>query len=424
MEESIKILIFICVIVVLIFVFINYSQYYIAQPAILYKLSKFDKGNFIMLDSSGNELLKVINEPDQLESKSKLISIPTIQISDLNNFFQSIWEKSELGLGESYMRGEWKSSDLVEFLNVLCLNQLNSNVPKVSLRTILSSSQDYDKSNIKHHYDVGNDFYLKFLQDDLNAYSCGFWFNSQDTLNTAQYNKVNTIIAKLQANSNSSILDIGCGWGKIANYIADKTNSKVTGITISDEQEKYGLATYNPDKVKILNMDYRMLSTQYDCIYSIGMLEHVRYENYDKFFEIIKKCLKPGGRFVLHTIITFDESNKISKAGDNFVTTHIFPGGQIPQNDWILDRARAKGLNIAHFEGFGGQHYAKTLKTWRKLMWKEQDYIRSKYSQELLLKYDYYFAICEAGFNTGILGIGHYVIVNEPILSITNSFNY
>jgi cyclopropane-fatty-acyl-phospholipid synthase len=251
-----------------------------------------------------------------------------------------------------------------------------------------------------------------------------FGLNQPDTLNDAQYNKVNTIIKKLQAKPGSSILDIGCGWGKIANYIANTTKSKVTGITISDEQEKYGLTTYNPDVVKIINMDYRGLKEQFDCIYSIGMFEHVRYENYDNFFQIIKKILKPGGRFVLHTIITFDESNKISRQGDNFVTTHIFPGGQIPQNDWIIQKARASGLNVVHFEGFGGQHYAKTLKTWRENIWKEKDYIRTKYPEQLLLKYDYYFAICEAGFNTGILGIGHYVIVPEPILSLENSFNY
>jgi len=414
--ESVQILIFVCVLIVLIFIFVDLSKSYLAKPVILFGLSKFNKGNFILVDETNTQILRVINEPT--------LTVPIVKIHNQNNFFQSIYNKSELGLGESYMKGEWVSNNLVEFLNTLCLNQSNPNVPKISLKSILSSSQDYDKLNIKHHYDVGNDFYLQFLRDDLNAYSCGFWFNPTDTLNDAQYNKVKTIIKKLQAKSGSSILDIGCGWGKIANYIANITNSKVTGITISDEQEKYGLETYNPDKVKIINMDYRFLSEQFDCIYSIGMFEHVRYENYDSFFKIIKQCLKPGGRFVLHTIITFDESNKISKQGDNFVTTHIFPGGQIPQNDWILNKARANGLNTIHFEGFGGQHYAKTLKTWRELMWSEQNYIRTKYSEELLLKYDYYFAICEAGFNAGLLGIGHYVIVSEPLLSLTNSFNY
>lgn len=398
-------------------VFYNLTKMFIPKPLILYVLSTFKKGNFVLIDSQSNVLVKVINEPNNY--------IPIVQVNNQDNFFSSIYNKSELGLGESYMRGEWTCNDLVGFLNSLCHNQSNTNIPQVSLKSVYSSSHDYDKANIKHHYDVGNDFYLQFLRDDLNAYSCGFWFNPTDTLNTAQYNKVNTIIKKLNTQPGTSILDIGCGWGKIASYVSKQTGCKVTGVTISDEQEKYSTQTYNPNQVIVINMDYRNISGQFDSIYSIGMFEHVRYENYDCFFSMINRTLRPGGRFVLHTIISFDKNTStVAKAGDNFVTTHIFPGGQIPQNDWILHKARANGLNVIHFEGFGGQHYAKTLKTWRENMWKEKDYISSKYPKELMLKYDYYFAICEAGFNTGMLGIGHYVIVKEPILSINNSFTY
>jgi cyclopropane-fatty-acyl-phospholipid synthase len=414
--DFVVILLWVCIGVVLFYIFSDLTKIFLSKPVILYMLSTFNKGNFVILDYQSNELVKVINEPDKY--------VPSIKVINQDNFFSSIYEKSELGLGESYMRGDWVASnnDLVIFLNVLCLNQTNQNIPKISLSNVFSSSQDYDKSNIKHHYDVGNDFYLQFLTDDLNAYSCGFWFSPEDTLNTAQYNKVNTVIKKLQAKPGSSILDIGCGWGKIANYISGVTKSKVTGITISDEQEKYAKLNYNPEQVVIINMDYRKISGQFDFIYSIGMFEHVRYENYDSFFSTIKKCLKPGGRFVLHTIITFGETNKIAKAGDNFVTTHIFPGGQIPKNDWVLNKARSNGLNVVHFEGFGGQHYARTLKAWRENMWAQKDWIRTKYPEELMLKYDYYFAVCEAGFNTGMLGIGHYIIVSEPVLSLTNSF--
>ena len=414
--NSIMFLMTILLIFVILYVCIKLSYLVMAKPSIIYLLEGFSKGNFIIIDNLNNELIKNINEPNK--------NIPIVKLTNQNDFFNNIYNKGELGLGESYMKGDWETNNLVEFLNTVCLNQNNPNIPKISLKNILSSSQEYDKSNIKHHYDVGNDFYLQFLRDDLNAYSCGFWFNPTDTLNNAQYNKVNTIIKKLQAKPNSSILDIGCGWGKIANYVSNITKSKVTGITISDEQEKYALTHYDPNKVKIFNMDYRLLSEQFDCIYSIGMFEHVRYENYDTFFSIIKKCLKPHGRFVLHTIITFDKTNKIAKAGDNFITTHIFPGGQIPQNDWILEKVRENGLNTVHFEGFGGQHYAKTLKIWREYMLSEKAYILSKYPKELLLKYEYYFAICEAAFNTGSLGIGHYVIVSDNILSIDNSFNY
>lgn len=411
------VILWICICVVLLMIFYSLSKIYLPKPIVIYMLSTFKKGNFVIIDSSsGEELVRVINQPAE--------PVPIVKINNQKKFFSSIYEKSELGLGESYMRGEWKCDNLVEFLNTLCQNQSNSNIPSISLQLVSSKSQDYDKSNIIHHYDVGNDFYLQFLRDDLNAYSCGFWFKPTDTLNDAQYNKVNTVIKKLNVQPGSSILDIGCGWGKIAQYVSLQTKCKVTGITISNEQEKYANSTYNPEQVIVIDMDYRNISDTFDYIYSIGMFEHVRYENYDTFFQVIKKCLKPGGRMVLHTIITFDKSNTTCKAGDNFVTTHIFPGGQIPQSDWILNKARENGLNIVHFEGFGGQHYARTLKAWRENMWRERDYIRSKYPEELMLKYDYYFAICEAGFNTGILGIGHYIIVNEPILSLSNSFGY
>jgi cyclopropane-fatty-acyl-phospholipid synthase len=415
--DFIVILFWIIIFIVLFMVFKNLVKIFMPKPAVLYMLSTFVKGNFVLIDSSDmSEILKVVNDTTK--------PIPTVYIKNQNNFFSSVYKKSELGLGESYMRGEWECDDLIEFLNTLCLNQSNPSIPSIELKTVSSKSEKYDKSNIVHHYDVGNDFYLQFLRDDLNAYSCGFWFSPTDTLNTAQYNKVNTVIKKLNAKPGSSILDIGCGWGKIANYVSEKTSCKVTGITVSDEQEKYALSNYNPEKVVIINMDYRNISGQFDYIYSIGMFEHVRYENYDLFFQMIKRCLKPGGRLVLHTIITFDKSNPVAKSGDNFVTTHIFPGGQIPQSDWIVNKARDNGLNIIHFEGFGGQHYAKTLKTWRENMWMKKEYIRTKYPEELMLKYDYYFAICEAGFNTGILGIGHYIITNEQVMSLSNSFGY
>jgi cyclopropane-fatty-acyl-phospholipid synthase len=408
----------IAILIVTIYLIINYIFHSIElkKHGIIYLLKTFTKGNFIIIDSKGKELIFVNNNIDKL--------MPIVKIHNENDFFNSIYQSGELGLGESYMKGHWSCDYLIDFLNTICLNEKNTNIPTISLQNIFSNSIDYDKSNIQHHYDVGNDFYLQFLLDDLNAYSCGFWFNENDTLNTAQYNKVNTIIKKMQIKPGQNILDIGCGWGKIAQYVNKITKCKVTGITISDEQAKFARDNYNMNDVVVINMDYRLLSEKFDRIYSIGMFEHVRYENYDSFFQTIKKSLNPNGRLVLHTIITFDDSNKISKVGDNFILKHIFPGGQIPQNDWILQKVRNNGLNTIHFEGFGGQHYAKTLKIWRENMWKSKDYILSKYPMELLLKYDYYFAICEAGFNTGKLGIGHYIIVNDSVLSTDNSFNY
>jgi len=412
----INIFLILCIVLVVLFIIYEIFKYSIAKYSVIYILTQFNKGNFILIDKNDNQILKVIND--------SMKPIPVVQILNENNFYYKLYTSGEVGIGESYMNEDWKSNNLTDFLNLLCLNMNNSSIPDLNPNNIFNTSITYDKKNIKHHYDVGNDFYLKFLVDDLSAYSCGFWFPNTRTLNEAQYNKVNTICKKMNTKPGKKILDIGCGWGKIANYVANKTSCTVTGITISDEQAKFGNENYSINNVTIINMDYRLLNEKFDYIYSIGMFEHVRFENYDTFFQTIKRCLNPNGRLVLHTIISYDMGSTKCKENSTFITKHIFPGGQIPNNDWIIASARRNGLNTVHFEGFGGQHYAKTLSTWKENMIQEKNYILEHYGKELFLKYEYYFTICESAFNTGILGIGHYVIVNDDILSTNNSFNY
>jgi cyclopropane-fatty-acyl-phospholipid synthase len=387
----------------------------IAKITIINILNGFEKGNLIVIGEDKNKIVDKINDNSYINK---------VYINNEKCFFTSVYSKSDLGLGESYIRGEWTTDNLVEFLTLLGLNVGNMNTStQHAYYNFFSYDAQLDKKHIQHHYDVGNDFYLKFLTDDLSAYSCGFWFNPKDTLNDAQHNKVNTIIQKMETKPNRKILDIGCGWGKIANYVAYQTNCHVTGITVSDKQAMYGKANYDQTKVKILNMDYRLLNEKFDYIYSIGMFEHIRYENYDTFFKTIKKCLAQKGRFVLHTIISLTESDP-RYVRESFISKHIFPGGQIPTNDWITTAVIRNGLNIIHYEGYGGQHYAKTLKVWRKNMLNEKKYIIENYGEDLLKKYEFYFAICETGFRLGYMGIGHYIIVNEPVISTDNSFNW
>jgi len=422
-SNTILYIVYFVIIVVIVYIIYKFMlSKYISKYIIVNVLSNFTEGNFIIYDSNNNIVVKKIN--------NNKMNIPIIKILNEESFYDSILTKGELGLGESYVRKDWISitPDLTLFLDNIYLNNHNKNIPKTSILKILSKSMSYDKDNIKHHYDVGNDFYMLFLTDKLSAYSCGFWFNDDDTLEDAQFNKIDTIIYKMNTNKNNKILDIGCGWGKIANYVSHKTNCTVYGITISDEQEKYAKENYDNNKVIIRNMDYRNLlqtNEKYNYIYSIGMFEHVRYENYDTFFKVIKHCLNENGVFVLHTIINTDkDTKKISEEGSTFITKHIFPGGQIPKTDWILEKVYDNNMSCVHYEGFGGQHYARTLKEWKKNMLENKNYIINNYSEELLLKYEYYFSSSEAGFDTGILGIGHFVIVNNNMLTLDNSFNY
>lgn len=409
-----NLLLWILLVIVILFIMYYLFRTTIYQYCILKIFKNFKYGNFELIDEKyNNVILSKIND-----KKKPFVKV---YIQNKEKFFNSVWNDGELGIGESYVKEYWYSDNLLDFLTILALNRNNEYIPKFNFYNFYNKNLEKDKNNIMHHYDVGNDFYETFLKDKLSAYTCGFFLTNNTTLDQAQLNKVDTIIKKMNAEKNKTILDIGCGWGKIANYVSEKTKCKVTGITIAKEQVKY--IKENLKNVDVIEQDYRKVDKQFDYIYSIGMFEHVRYENYDVFFNMIKRCLNKNGRFVLHTIISTEKTN-CDIVSETFISKHIFPGGQIPNNDWITNSIIRSGLNIIHTEFFGGQHYAKTLHIWRENMLKNKEYIVKHYGLDLLKTYEYYFAVCEAMFSTGTMGIGHYVITNNNIVNLDNNFVY
>lgn len=409
----------VCGLLLVVLILIVGKSYFncdIQRYFVLKALNKLENCSFEIIDN--DEVVFASYQNKNIDLKN----IPKIYIHNSTKFFDAVYHRNEVGLGEAYTNGWWSSNDAYSVL-LQIYNSYDDSLFSTTYFSSLSTKSTDDKKYIKHHYDVGNDFYDTFLKDDLHAYSCGIWSSPEDTLNQAQYNKVDTIIDKLAPKPKQEILDIGCGWGNIAKYVADSTGCNVTGITIADEQHKH-IIDQKYSNVSCLNMDYRNLGDKkYDHIYSIGMFEHVRYTNYTDFFKAIKRCLKPNGRILLHTIVDFQTKDP-KFFSDLFVTKYIFPGGQLPNNDWITDTLRKCGLTLVHTEHFGGQHYAKTLAVWRANMMKNSEYIIEKYGIELLRKYEYYMMTCEVGFTNGGMGIGHYLIVNSPNASLNNSFTY
>jgi cyclopropane-fatty-acyl-phospholipid synthase len=390
----------------------NIIKTHIVTTQLLDIFNKFEYGNFIFMDvKNGTVLLKKINVEND--------PISTVFINDTAQFFLAIWHNNELGLGESYVKKIWHADNILLFLTNLVLNRNNKSIPKFNFYNFYNKNPEVDKSNICSHYDVGNDFYETFLTDKLQAYTCGFFNDDNTTLEQAQLNKVNMVIKKMNTEPNKTILDIGCGWGKIANYVSEQTQCHVTGVTIAKEQIKY--INENLPNITAYEQDYRNITTNFDYIYSIGILEHVRYENYDSFFSMIKRCLRKNGRCVIHTIM-YTEPRLTNTVAETFISKHIFPGGQIPCGDWILNAVLRNGLQVIHSEFFGGQHYAKTLHHWRENMLVNRDVILKSYDQELINKFEYYFASCEAGFTGGTMGIGHFIITNDNISTLENSF--
>jgi len=372
---------------------------------------------FKKLNSAIGQQVEFVQSNECADNQQKI----SVLIIEKKDFINSLWSKGEVGLGEAYSRGSWSCNRLYDFLKLLIKNQdkLQSYRNKMSYNT---QSSKQDKKSISHHYDVGNDFYNIFLTDSFQTYSCAIWSqpSEKESLDAAQQRKIDIIIRKLNLQPNAQLLDIGCGWGKIADYVSKQTGANVTGITLSKNQLDYAKTLPN-ENLEFLLKDYRHLpdNIKYDGIYSIGMLEHVRGQNFDLFFSTIHKILQPGGKFVLHTIISGREKMDQKNALDCYVTTHIFPNGQIPHLNWIEKAVRHNKMQMQHVEYFGGQHYAETLKVWKNQMIRKSDKILEMgYNESLLRSYEYYFTICEAAFRIGDLHVAHIIIVNSPELQI------
>jgi cyclopropane-fatty-acyl-phospholipid synthase len=377
------------------------------------------------------------------ERKDKKDAVPQIIIHDESRFWTRFLFDTDVGLGETYVEGIWTSPDLTAVLRHLYFNVRESAGDEsiwtrgfshcMSAKKLVCFSVQKDRERIQGHYDIGNDFYDLFVKESaLKAYTCAFFTSENSTLDDAQKNKVDLIIQKMQVKPGQKIADIGCGWGKIANYISQQTGCHVTGITISLEQIKYIQSTFSSENVSVIDKDWRHLLTpefadQFDAVYSIGMMEAVRYENLPSFLSTVRHMLRDNGRAVLHTIVSPTNTPKQSIENGTFITKHIFPGGQIPMHDWIVNAANAiPGFHLAHSECFGGQHYARTCREWRRMLLEESQYVLSHYSNDLLLKYDYYFASCDAAFSVGLMALGHFVFVKSiPIvgpLSFDNQY--
>ena len=224
------------------------------------------------------------------------------------DFYSRVFAGGSLALGESYMDGWWDCEALDQLFDRILGAELDKKIKtcKHLIWTALKAriKNPYRKSKAfeigKCHYDIGNDLY-RYMLDKRMVYSCGYWKDA-DTLDQAQEAKLDLICRKVGIEPGQKILDIGCGWGSFAKYAAEKYNAEVIGITVSEEQVKLGNEICSNLPVTLRLQDYRDLGETFDHIISVGMFEHVGYRSYRTFMEVIHRCLKYDGRFLLHTI--------------------------------------------------------------------------------------------------------------------------
>jgi cyclopropane-fatty-acyl-phospholipid synthase len=373
-------------------------------------------------------LLKTISEgylrmtfPDgrtQTFGREQSPSRADISVNDYRFFSRAVLG-GDIGLGESYMEGEWDSPDPADVVKVLFENRdiisdgnfitatysiLKNRLLNLARENTLIGS----RRNIRKHYDLGNAFFRTFL-DSTMTYSCAHFRSPTETLEEAQKNKLRSIMEKAKIEKDDHVLEIGCGWGSFALEAVRQRECRVTGITLSRQQYDYAkkLVRENgmDDRIKILLRDYRHMTGEFDKIVSIEMLEAVGHRNLVTFFRCCDRLLKEGGCIALQTITISDQHYDDYRKGVDWTRKHIFPGGHIPSLTAIKNAvAEHSTFTIEQIENIG-LNYVQTLREWRRRFIENSDILsRMGFDRKFQRKWIYYFASSEAGFATRALG--------------------
>ncbi|EWG65589.1 Cyclopropane-fatty-acyl-phospholipid synthase [Enterobacter sp. DC4] len=320
-----------------------------------------------------------------------------IQVKN-NHFYKRVLQQGSLGLGESYMDGWWTCKRLDQFFTRIVQADLESSL-KGNVRDLLrvaslrmTNPQSRKRAWIvgKEHYDLGNDLFSVML-DPWMQYSCGYW-KEASSLHEAQEHKLKLICEKLRLKKGMTLLDIGCGWGGLASYAAEHYGVKVTGVTISAEQQQFARTRCEGLDVEILLQDYRDLNQQFDRIVSVGMFEHVGPKNYATYFSVVNNNLKPDGIFLLHTIGSNQSDDKV----DPWINKYIFPNGCLPSVTQIAVASEPYFV-MEDWHNFG-QDYDKTLMAWYERFQDAWPALETRYSDRFKRMFTYYLNACAGAF--------------------------
>ncbi|MGM3190685.1 cyclopropane fatty acyl phospholipid synthase [Dickeya dadantii subsp. dieffenbachiae] len=353
------------------------------------------------LDASNLSWFQIVNE--MLSAADIVIngSRPfDIQVKN-PGMYKRVLREGSLGLGESYMDGWWECERLDMFFHRVLSAGLEKQLPhrwQDTLRILMArltnrQSRRRAKLVVKEHYDLGNDLFTLML-DPYMQYTCGYW-KQAETLKQAQQDKLRLICEKLQLRHGMTLLDLGCGWGGLAEFAARHYGVSVTGVTISREQQALAQQRCQDLDVTILLQDYRDMNDinwQFDRITAVGLLEHVGPKNYDTLFQIVRKNLKSTSLFLLHTI----GANHAKPNVDAWVDKYIFPNGCVPSIKHIA-QASEPYLVMEDWHNFGAD-YDRTLMAWYDRFQQHWPTLSERYSDRFQRMFCYYLNACAGAF--------------------------
>lgn len=335
----------------------------------------------------------------------------TMRLTD-KKLYRSLVFNAELAAGEAYMDGTMRfeeGSTLKDFLTLFSINRLSLGsypIQKV-LRAVKmrfrkrqqANPKGKAQENVAHHYDLGNDFYKLFLDDNM-LYSCAYFREPNESLEKAQRNKLRLLASKLCLEPGMKVLDIGSGWGDLAMYLGKLENVEVLGVTLSKEQQalstQRAAAAGLADRVRFELKDYRDVQGPFDRIVSVGMFEHVGVHHYDEFFKKLNALMPDDGLAVLHSIGHMSPPGMASA----WLRKYIFPGAYSPALSEVFDVVERNSLWVTDLE-FLRVHYATTLAHWGARFEANRDKVIAMYDERFARMWEFYLISAEMMFRTG-----------------------
>ena len=330
--------------------------------------------------------------------------------------FGAALRSGDIGFAESFIDGDWNSPDLVALLKLFIANRdaFESVIYGSWWGSLLyrakhllnRNSRRGSRKNIHAHYDLGNAFYKLWLDDTMSYSSALFEGDPNQSMADAQWAKVRRALDECALQPGQRLLEIGCGWGGVAEYATRHTQAHVTGLTLSSEQLAFaqerlhnaGLA----QRAELRLQDYRDLSdAPFDAVVSIEMFEAVGQEYWPGFFRKLHAMLKPGARACIQSITIRDDLFDRYVNSTDFIQQYIFPGGLLPSKAVFRQQAANAGLSIRNELSFG-HDYAETLRRWRtRFLAREAEVLGLRFDNRFMRIWEFYLAYCEAAFATG-----------------------
>lgn len=342
--------------------------------------------------------------------------------------FGAVLRSGDIGLAEGYISEHWTTPNLADLLRLLIANRqaLESLVYgswwgrlAYRLRHLLNrNTRTGSRRNIHAHYDLGNAFYELWLDPSMNYSSAWFEGDLTGDLTAAQQAKVGRALRSANVKPGDRVLEIGCGWGALAEMAAGEFQAQVTGVTLSTEQLVFGRQRLDEAGLSAATdlrlQDYRDIQDPaFDAICSIEMVEAVGQAFWPSYFDTVSRLLKPGGRACIQSIVIDDALFDRYVRGTDFIQQYVFPGGCLPSPEHFRSAAQQAGLHVVEEFSFGAD-YAETLRRWHQNFDARRDQVQAQgFDSTFQRTWEFYLAYCEAAFDAGCIDVVQYTLMHE-----------